>query len=141
MWLVLIERSFQGLLGTIETMRIIEELMEIWLNEVCDREEGYLDVFKDNYLIVYYLNNLGNLVLTTAIAYNCCNLEHSTHWCFDDFPVWTLVYSPYHSLEWYANLFSDLVHVQSQPSTEQQKTWLDDHMWRKVHCHSCAMNQ
>jgi len=75
----LIERSFQGLLGTIETMRIIEELMEIWLNEVCDREEGYLDVFKDNYLIVYYLNNLGNLVLTTAIAYNCCNLEHSTH--------------------------------------------------------------
>ena len=35
-WLVLIERSFQGLLGAIETMGIIKDLMEIWLNEVCD---------------------------------------------------------------------------------------------------------
>ena len=34
--LVSIKRSFQGLLGAIETMRIVEELMEIWLNEVCD---------------------------------------------------------------------------------------------------------
>jgi len=34
--LVLIERSFQGLSIAIETMRIIEGLMEIWLNEVCD---------------------------------------------------------------------------------------------------------
>jgi len=32
----LIKRSSQGLLGAIETMGIIEELMEIWLNEVCD---------------------------------------------------------------------------------------------------------
>ena len=29
--------SFQELLGAIKTMRIIKELMEIWLNEVCDR--------------------------------------------------------------------------------------------------------
>ena len=37
MLLALIKRSFQGLSVAIETMRIIEELMEIWLNEVCDR--------------------------------------------------------------------------------------------------------
>ena len=33
----MIERSFQGLSVAIETVRINEELMEIWLNEVCDR--------------------------------------------------------------------------------------------------------
>ena len=35
-WLLSIERSFQGLSVTIETMRIVEELVEIWPNEVCD---------------------------------------------------------------------------------------------------------
>jgi len=30
------ERPLRGLLGAIKTMRIVEELMEIWLNEVCD---------------------------------------------------------------------------------------------------------
>ena len=35
-WLVLIERSFQELSVAIETVRIIEELVEIWPNEVCD---------------------------------------------------------------------------------------------------------
>jgi len=34
---VLIERSFQGLSGAIETVRIVKELVEIWPNEVCDR--------------------------------------------------------------------------------------------------------
>jgi len=34
--LVSIERSSQGLLGAIETMGIVEELMKIWLNEVYD---------------------------------------------------------------------------------------------------------
>jgi len=33
----LIERSFQGLSVAAKTMRINEELMEIWLNEVCDK--------------------------------------------------------------------------------------------------------
>jgi len=32
----LIERSFQGLSIAIETVRIVEELVEIWPNEVCD---------------------------------------------------------------------------------------------------------
>jgi len=36
--LVSIERSFQGLSVAIETGRIDEDLMEIWLNEVCDKE-------------------------------------------------------------------------------------------------------
>ena len=35
-WLVSIERSFQGLSVAIKTVRIDEELMEIWPNEVCD---------------------------------------------------------------------------------------------------------
>ena len=34
--LVAIERSFQGLFVAIETVRIDEELMEIWPNKVCD---------------------------------------------------------------------------------------------------------
>ena len=38
MWLVSIERSFQGLSVAIKTVRINEELMEIWPNEVCDTE-------------------------------------------------------------------------------------------------------
>jgi len=32
----LIARSFQGILGAVKTMRIIEELIEIWPNKVCD---------------------------------------------------------------------------------------------------------
>ena len=36
MWLVLIKRSFQGLSGAIETVGIVEELVEIGPNEVCD---------------------------------------------------------------------------------------------------------
>ena len=36
MWLVSIKRSSQGLLGAINNMRKFEELMEIWLNEVCN---------------------------------------------------------------------------------------------------------
>ena len=35
-WLVSIKRSFQGLSIAIETVRIAEELVEIWPNEVCD---------------------------------------------------------------------------------------------------------
>jgi len=33
------ERSFQGLFVSIETVRIDEESMEIWPNEVCDKNE------------------------------------------------------------------------------------------------------
>ena len=33
----MIEGSFQGLSVAIETVRIVEELVKIWLNEVCDR--------------------------------------------------------------------------------------------------------
>ena len=33
----MIKSSFQGLSIAIETVRIVEELMEIWLNEVCDK--------------------------------------------------------------------------------------------------------
>jgi len=30
------QKPFQGLLGAFRTMRIVEELIEIWPNEVCD---------------------------------------------------------------------------------------------------------
>jgi len=43
----LIERSFQGLSGAIETVEIIKELMEIWLNEVCDTRFGVLTIKRE----------------------------------------------------------------------------------------------
>ena len=36
-WLTSIKRSFWGLFVAFETVRIIKELIEIWLNEVCDK--------------------------------------------------------------------------------------------------------
>jgi len=39
----LIERSFQGLSIAIKTMRIVKELMDIWLNEVCDSKNNKED--------------------------------------------------------------------------------------------------
>jgi len=53
----LIERSFQGLSVAIETMRIIEELVEIWPNEVCD------SFVTEKY--VYDLGNLSGLIRGT----------------------------------------------------------------------------
>jgi len=47
----LIERSFQGLSVAVETVRIVEELVEIWLNEVCDRAD-YGNRASDNENIV-----------------------------------------------------------------------------------------
>ena len=40
MWLVLIKRSFQELSGAIKTVKIINELVKIGLNEVCDTDYG-----------------------------------------------------------------------------------------------------
>ena len=40
----MIERSFQGLFVAIETVGIVEELVEIQPNEVCDND--YLDSFQ-----------------------------------------------------------------------------------------------
>ena len=49
----MIERSFQGFSVAIETVRIVEELVEIWLNEVCNTYyqggrmvDDYLDNFQ-----------------------------------------------------------------------------------------------
>ena len=49
MLLVSIERSFQGLSVAIKTVRIDEELMEIWLNEVCDKRPQCLHMDFINY--------------------------------------------------------------------------------------------
>jgi len=40
MWLVLIKRSFQELSGAIKTVKIINELVKIGLNKVCDTDYG-----------------------------------------------------------------------------------------------------
>jgi len=42
------KRSFQGLFIAIKTMRIIEELMERWPNEVCDNLSFLLGFLLDN---------------------------------------------------------------------------------------------
>jgi len=34
--MISIKRSFQGGLGAIKTVGFVEDLIEIWLNEVCD---------------------------------------------------------------------------------------------------------
>jgi len=38
------ERSFQGLSIAVETVRIVEELVEIWPNEVCDIWDHTVDL-------------------------------------------------------------------------------------------------
>ena len=38
MWLASIKRSFWGLFVAFKTMRIIEELMKIWPNKVCNSD-------------------------------------------------------------------------------------------------------
>jgi len=43
----LIERSFQGLSGAIETIEIIKELIEIWLNEVYDTRFRVLTIKRE----------------------------------------------------------------------------------------------
>jgi len=48
-WLVSTERHFQGLSGTIRTIEIIEELMEIWLDEVCDNWFLRVEIYKEEY--------------------------------------------------------------------------------------------
>ena len=40
MWLVLIKRSFQELSGAVKTVKIIDKLVKISLNEVCNTDYG-----------------------------------------------------------------------------------------------------
>ena len=54
MWLVSIERPFQGLSGAIETVGIVQELIEIWPNEVCDTNQG---LFKPTVMFFGIYNN------------------------------------------------------------------------------------
>jgi len=46
-------------LGAIKTMRIVEELMEIWLNEVCDR-----------YLVTKISSCTGLYIYSSAYKFN-----------------------------------------------------------------------
>jgi len=45
--LILIKRSFQGLSGAIETVRIVKELVEIWPNEVCDKNSEVIKAVEE----------------------------------------------------------------------------------------------
>jgi len=63
-WLVSIERFFQGLSVAVETVRIIEELVEIWLNEVCDKDnlkdviQSLVDIYPLRYNFTENLNQI-----------------------------------------------------------------------------------
>jgi len=46
----LIKRFFQGLSVAFKTIRIVKELMEIWLNEVCDKKKVERRIDEDNTL-------------------------------------------------------------------------------------------
>jgi len=81
MWLTSIERSFQGLSVAIKTVRIDEELMEIWPNEVCD-------IDKVLYYILYYL----------YYFYMVCVLKSCGHMSF-----WNILLSP-DLIMWYGLL-------------------------------------
>ena len=59
-WLVSIERSFQGLSVAIETVRIDEELMKIWPNEVCDK----WDMLSMNFVVEFPLSSRHDAVMT-----------------------------------------------------------------------------
>jgi len=48
----LIERSFQGLSRAIETVEIVEELMKIGLNEVCDKDIFGIDHITKGHLLI-----------------------------------------------------------------------------------------
>jgi len=66
MWLVSIKRSFQGLLGVIETMGIIKYLMEIWPNKVynkalCSKMIYFPIVIASSHLFaLVYLHRIGS---------------------------------------------------------------------------------
>ena len=54
--------SFQELLGSIKTVGIVEELMEIWPNEVCDNITLGI-----NLIVWSYLNRSGNFLNTALL--------------------------------------------------------------------------
>jgi len=74
----LIKRSFQGLSVAISTMRIIKELMEIWLNEVCDRCHASIipQTYNDTYTILIIA-----CVHWTILGFPCVCLCHQETQC------------------------------------------------------------
>jgi len=73
MWLVSIERSFQGLSVAIETVRIIEELMEIWPNEVCNTVKSLTEVNVNDYVAIFFVGEHGQ-VINLVIDPDCTRL-------------------------------------------------------------------
>jgi len=51
-------------LGAIKTVRIVEELMEIWLNKVCDRPEGKIKALK--VLVKVFIRKRGKRIKTNS---------------------------------------------------------------------------
>ena len=108
-WLVSIERSFRGLSIAIETMRIDEELMEIWPNEVCDSKIAKLQAGikptalcsafdKEN--LIEFLLLLIQLLHSLCTTFPCpsCDLSCDVMWC-DAVTLWYSWYDTFlHSL-------------------------------------------
>ena len=84
-WLALIRRSFWELSIAIKTMRIIKELMKIWLNEVCDRLDiiNYHDInilaFHNDWDTNYMINIYSNSSQTTfqVLWQNMANIDNT----------------------------------------------------------------
>jgi len=64
-WLVLIERSFQGLSRAVEIVEIVKELVKVGLNEVCDIISVVLIVLKSSQ---ENLLNSSQCVLTWSVS-------------------------------------------------------------------------
>jgi len=69
MWLVLIERSFQGLFVAIETVKIDEELMEIWPNEVCDKWWVHFEMATKNIVMKFLWWNEDEMETSNGASY------------------------------------------------------------------------
>jgi len=57
----LIERSFQGLSIAVETVRIVEALVEIWPNEVCDKYNQEIKTYLSIYCIAHFYSWVDHL--------------------------------------------------------------------------------
>ena len=139
-WLVPIERSFQGLSVAIKTVRIDGELMEIWLNEVCDTysgcsslNNGWLSSLLTDYrqrrrswaISFSRTFSSSNLLTTPLLSFPVLLPTSVMHFSLFYLPVFS--YRHYEAtLQWYNSL--DLIIISHQ--------W-----WWPASDHNCSLNR
>jgi len=97
-WLVSIERSFQGLSVAVKTVKIVEELVEIWSNEVCDTNS-----FRIQYSLNFKVDeDVYPLLVSNGLTVHC----HTFIWPhFTDLwycPCWFWLSSVYSGVQLYS---------------------------------------